>query len=134
MPSQRDGFCDPSRGLFQFERDIAAKVGASSHAPSASPPATGTAEKILKYGSTEDVAKGFKNIADISETGTAASCFDTCMTILVIPSAFLGIAQDFVSFGCLFEFVHHLCIALVRIWVILDGELTICFGNVVLRR
>ena len=64
-------------------------------------------------------------------TSTRCTATDTCMTKLIIPLTFLGIAQDFIRFGSLLEFFLRYLITRIFIGMILDGFLSVCFFDLI---
>jgi hypothetical protein len=118
---ERDGFGDPASCFLKFERDIAAEVGTFADSRSAS----SSAEEVLEDGSAEDIAKRFKDVSDVTETTLA---FDACMTVAVVASPFLFVAQNLVRFGGLLELVSRILVALIGVGMVLHREFSIRLG------
>jgi hypothetical protein len=51
---------------------------------------------------------------------------------LIVTSSFVGVRKNFVGFGRLFELIDRVGVPLIRIRMVLHGQLAICLGNLIL--
>src|SRR5690606_18400228 len=110
-----------------------AQIGAlvGSIAPGTALPAAAAAKHI-----TENIAEGFKDIADVSESRTTSAATTEAshagMTEAIITGALIRIAQDLIRCRGLLESLLRRLIARIAIRMILKSQLAISFLNRVL--
>ena len=93
----------------------------------------------VKASAPEEVAEAAKYIlhGHTATTEASASCSTapyTCVTELVIPLAFLWVAQYVVGLGKLLELLLSLFVSWIFIWMVLDGELAVGFLELFIAR
>ena len=128
--TEHDVLVASASGLFECERDIAANIGTASNATS-SAATTGSSAKEVSKSTAEQIAECFENVFDVAVLLCRA--FDPGMTVLVIASSFVCIAEDFVGFGCFFEFRRRGFVVAIAIGMVLDSKLAIRAIDLLLR-
>jgi hypothetical protein len=125
VAGQGNGFGNPFSGLFQVEGHVAPKISTASDSRTRTP----TSKKVFEDRATEHITEGFEDITDATETRSARG---GCMPELIVSSTLFGVRKNLVGFGGLFEFVDRVGVSLIRIRVVLHGQLSICLSNLIL--
>src|SRR6266404_1646065 len=90
--------------------------------------ASTAAEQILKdSAATEDFAEDLERIMGTAAAESACPAIEGAVAVLIVEGAFLGIAQDFVSFTEFLELFFGCFIAGIFVRVIFYGELAVGF-------
>ncbi len=121
-------FCPKCR-IFKADSQIVSKIcsGLSMGLPP-SPSTRPKSKKILEY-----VTEAREDVFETPETGKARS-LQPLMPVKVVEFSFLGVPQNLIGFGGLFEIVLGLPVTWVSVGVVLKGEFSVGLLDFILGR
>ncbi len=119
-----DFFFDAAGGLFEFDFEIVAQVGAATLLGTTTAAA---AEKVFEDAAaarTENLAEEIKGVVE-PRPGACPAAFERGVTVTVVGRPFVGIDQDVVGLRDLLEVFLCLLVARIAVRVVLHGELAV---------
>jgi len=112
-----DRLTGASSRLLQFERDTALDVRPTTLTPTTASAKT-TTEQTTQ---AKQIAKRFKNVANVREMRCGAARFQPSMTILVIYGSFVVVVQYFVRLGSFLELLRGVFVVSVAVRMVAYG-------------
>ncbi len=123
---ESDRFLNTGSGFFERQRNAATNV-VSPAGRSAAPSAT---EEVTEHAPGEHVAKGFEDIFDVVELSGCS--IDSGMPEPIVSGSLFRTRQHLVRLGRLFEPIGGLIVAGVAVRMILDRQLPISVGDLLI--
>src|SRR5579864_1762721 len=124
VPAISDLFLRTENCLFEFQRDIFAKISATLRA--GTPPRTAAAKQVTESEEfAKDVAEVLEDSRIETRTCACAGCADTRVTEAVVQHALLGVGEHGIRFARLFKLFFRVRIVRIAVGMVLQRQLAI---------